>query len=163
MPAFKFRSATRGERPYLVLLHTAEVPADDEWSAYVDALSHTLALARGRVHAFVATDGGGPNAAQRQRLAHAMTRGDAITHIFTTDVVPRGILTAFRWVSRAQAAAYVPRDFPSVCEMCGLQASDVLQDFRLSASDFPEVKTLAMLERAVRETPQGNVVRLRGQ
>jgi hypothetical protein len=129
MKTLAFRSRSCANGAYLVLLHTSAPPDTNEWKAYVRAVATLLAEARGPLHAFVATDGGSPDAAQRRVLAEAFNRGNALTHVFTTDAFVRGVVTAFRWIARARAAAHSPDDFLHVCNEVGLIASEVLADF----------------------------------
>jgi hypothetical protein len=163
MAAFKFRKGSRTDHRYFVLLHTALPPEAADWDAYVEGIAQALMLANGTVHAFVASDGGGPTAAQRQKLAQAFTRGDAATHLFTSDPVPRGIVTAFAWVSRAQVKAHAPQEFPTVCHALGISPSEVAQDFAFAQDGFPRVRALDQLHAAVKLDARGKSLRPRAQ
>ena len=69
MAAFTFLRGQDAEHTFFVLLHTAAPPEAEAWSAYLDALRRNLPEGTGRTHVFVATDGGGPDLAQRRSLA----------------------------------------------------------------------------------------------
>jgi hypothetical protein len=137
---------------YLVLLHTAEEPRLEEWREYVRAVQTALDGATERVYAFVATDGGGPNATQRRLLADVVMRGGvgAQTHVFTTDLFIRSVVTAFSWIARPGASAHAPRDFAHVCRMCGVAAQEVIYEFSALQREFPRVFTLARIIEGLR-------------
>jgi hypothetical protein len=135
-----------------VLLHNQGVPHARGWNAYVDAIEKLLATSRSRVHVFVATDGGGPDPAQRRALARAFERGDALTHVFTNDVVVRGIVTAFRWIAGTRAVAHQPRDFGRVCGEAGHDSAEVLACMSAAQSDLEPVALLSELRRGALTT-----------
>jgi hypothetical protein len=158
MKTFLFRSAT-AKRPYFVLLHTEDEPEQAEWDRYVQAIGGMVSAGSERVYAFVATDGGGPNAAQRHELASVVQGSSgAVTHVFTTNSFVRGIVTAFRWIAGGRASAHHPRDFLAVCEQCNLPPAEVLADFIDAQRSFPRVRVLQRIEEAMgqqRLTGQG--------
>jgi hypothetical protein len=142
-----FRSATRAGIRFIVLLHTAAEPDLEEWNAYLRQVKAMLSVNGELVHTFVATDGGGPIAAQRKSLADVIhgSEGDLLTHVFTRDPFVRGIVTAFRWIARAKAVAHAPEEFERVCANVGLtphQVADVLQELQRT---FAPVDTLAQI------------------
>ncbi|MET0388501.1 MAG: hypothetical protein ABW321_21195 [Polyangiales bacterium] len=157
MKTLAFRSGRSStEQRYFVLAHTAVEPSQAEWDAYCQAVAGVMPEARSTVHAFVATDGGGPNPAQRRQLAAAFARGrvEGWTHVFTTDGFVRGIVTAFRWIARAHATAHVPAEFAHVCTECGLSPSHVLNDFVELQKELPRVHGIGLLEySSQRPTP----------
>ena len=150
MKTLAFRLCTTGKRPYLVLLHNEQEPDAAEWHAYVRTVRDTLATNEGRVHAFIATDGGGPNAAQRKELAQVVTQGgaDMLSHIFTKDPFIRGIVTAFRWISGARAVAHLPSAFVSACEECGHSPAEVLRELESVQNEFARVDVLQRMSEA---------------
>jgi hypothetical protein len=148
MKTLAFQRGSGSGKDYLVLLHPPEQPSSEDWTAYVNAVARALAESTGRLHAFVATDGGAPSAPQRKELAAAFARGDALTHVFTTDAFIRGVVTAFRWVSRAGAVAHHPKEFDAVCRDCGFLPADVLSDFRHVQRQLPRVIALESIERS---------------
>jgi len=145
-----FRQCSTGPLPYLVLLHNEQEPDPVEWSAYVCAVRATLAMTDGRVHAFIATDGGGPNAAQRKELARAVVaaRADLLSHIFTRDPFVRGIVTAFRWISGARAVAHPPDTFVDACEEYGHSPAEILREFERLQKEFARVDILRGISEA---------------
>lgn len=149
MKTFAFRSG-KANAPYFVLLHTEEDPEQDDWAEYVRAIGVMVASEGRHVHAFVATDGGGPNASQRQELASVVqgSRG-AVTHVFTTNSFVRGIVTAFRWVAGARALAHHPREFLEVCERCNVSPYEVLADFGAAQKSLPRIEVLDQLVGSV--------------
>jgi hypothetical protein len=154
MKTLAFRGRSGGETGYLVLLHTSEAPDPEEWRAYVREFESILSDRRRPVHAFVATDGGSPDAAQRKELAEVVMTGDALTHVFTTDAVIRGVVTAFRWIARSRAVAHLPREFPEVCAACGLVASEVMSDFNELRRSLPRVEMVARIAASMQPPAQ---------
>jgi hypothetical protein len=146
-----FRASAGPGHPFMVLLHDTRAPEPAEWKRYLDALSATVATASARVHVFIVTDGGGPNAAQRKELAAVLERGpvDALSHIFTTDAFVRGIVTAFRWIAHARAVAHHPRELAAVCADCGHAPEDVLAELATLQAAFPPVATLRVVEESI--------------
>jgi hypothetical protein len=152
-----FRRSSGPGHPFMVLLHDARVPDPLEWKSYLEALGATLAIAKAQVHVFIATDGGGPNAAQRKELAAVLERGpaDALSHIFTTDAFVRGIVTAFRWIARARAVAHTPTELALACSACRHSASDVLAELAALQESFTPVETLRLMRGEANPAPTG--------
>ena len=145
-----FRLCSTGKQPYLLLLHNEREPDAAEWHAYVRTVRATLATADRRIHAFIATDGGGPNAPQRKELAQVVSEGqaDMLSHIFTRDPFVRGIVTAFRWISGARAVAHLPNAFVRVCEESGHSPAEVLREFERMQEEFARVDVLQRISEA---------------
>ncbi|HEX5660551.1 MAG TPA: hypothetical protein VFX59_25330 [Polyangiales bacterium] len=152
MRTLAFQQGAGRGADYLILLHTSAAPDVAEWKAYVDQVGRTMSTARGVLSVFVATDGGGPNAAQRKLLTETFSRGpgDALTHVFTTSAFVRGIVTTFRWVARAPAVAHVPRDFSAVCAACALDPAAVLSDLLAVQKRFASVRIVEQIEHYYR-------------
>lgn len=144
MQTLAFQLCKSSSPRYAVLLHTAEEPRHEEWKAYVNAIQELLTGADARVYAFVVTDGGSPNALQRRMLADVVMRGKigAQTHVFTTNLLVRSVVTAFSWIAKPGATAHAPRDFMHVCRMCGLSAQEIVERFGALQRTIPKVFTL---------------------
>ncbi len=78
----------------LILVHTKDAPADDEWKAYCADARKWRAQIRGIL---VLSEGGGPNSVQRGELEAALDRPEAKTAVVTLSRVARGIVTALSW------------------------------------------------------------------
>ena len=152
MAAFTFLRGQDAEHTFFVLLHTAAPPEAEAWSAYLDALRRNLPEGTGRTHVFVATDGGGPDLTQRRSLAAVFAQRDALTHVFTTDLLVRGIVNAFRWMG-GSAIAYQPREFPRVCAVVGHSPATVLSLLDAAASALKPVAILAQMHAAFASEP----------
>ena len=142
---FTFRRGTYGTKTYFVLLHSGAVPEAHRWDAYLEAIARSLAQSASRTHIFVATDGGGPDPAQRQALARVFEQGDALTHVFTNDIVVRGIVTAFRWIAGTRAVAHQPQDFGRTCVEVGHDPAAVLACMDDAQVDMAKVAIIAQL------------------
>jgi hypothetical protein len=151
MKTLAFRRSPTAAQPYLVLVHAREAPDAQEWDAYVATVAETMTAAVGRVNVFVATDGGGPNPAQRKALADAFNNGlgDAWTHVFTTDAFVRGVVTAFNWVAKAHATAHLPSEFVNVCNECGIAPTEVMKELTAIHKTFQRVNTLVRISDEV--------------
>jgi hypothetical protein len=149
MNTLAFRSAVRSGKRFLVLLHSAAEPDMEEWNAYLREVKSALSTNGELVHAFVATDGGGPIAAQRKGLADVIhhSEGDLMTHVFTRDPFVRGIVTAFRWIARSRADAHAPEEFEQICDQVGVPAYQVAEVFAQLQRTFPPVATLAIMQK----------------
>lgn len=149
MKTLAFRSATRSGVRFFVLLHSASEPDLEEWNAYLREVKQALTASTDLVHTFVATDGGGPIAAQRKSLADVIQggAGDLLTHVFTRDPFVRGIVTAFRWIARSKAIAHAPEEFEQACGAVGLTPHQVLDVFAEAQRLFPPVDTLAQINK----------------
>lgn len=88
-----------------VLAHGDTTPSDSDWTAWVQAYSGYLR--EGVRELLVVTSGGGPNAAQRKQLTHAINAFDREvapklrTAICSSSSLARGIMTAIVWLTRA--------------------------------------------------------------
>jgi hypothetical protein len=151
MTSFAFRPSTETGHSYFVLLHTVDAPDAATWNQYVGALAAVIAQSKTAVQVFAATDGGGPGPGQRRALAavFAQDQRGAITHVFTTSTVTRGIVTAFHWVARTRAVAHLPSDFPAICARCRIPARAVFNDLLRLQALLPPVALLRDIERAV--------------
>jgi hypothetical protein len=156
MRTLAFQTCSSSDTAYVVLIHTAEAPDVAEWRENVQAVDTAVSQATKLIHAFVVTDGGSPDAAQRKLISDVVTRGvGAQTHVFTTDVFIRGVVTAFSWIIRSAAVAHAPKDFSAVCRQCGLSPQDVISGFARAQQSLPRVLTL---ERMIESTLPGTRV-----
>jgi hypothetical protein len=156
MKTLAFRQGSTAEKTYFVLLHTAAAADEAEWQAYVHAVRTAVLASATEIHVFIATDGGGPDAAQRRDLAAVVARGshDTLTHVFTNDAFVRAVVAAFRWIAGARAFAYAPLEFSSVCGRCGFSHVDILKSFADVQESLPRVTTL---RRIVEQAPRFRV------
>ena len=138
----------------MVLLHTRQPPEMAEWQAYLLELGKVLREERLQVHIFVATDGGGPNARQRKDLAQILVPANGLTHVFTADAMVRGIVTAFRWISRAGAVAHAPEEFRTAVWDCGLVPEDVLHTMVAESHSLPPIHVLSDIRATVEPNAQ---------
>jgi hypothetical protein len=150
LKTLSFAHSTAGPL-YFVLLHTPAEPDPEEWSAYLRVLRNKVTPEAKPVHVFVATDGGGPNAAQRQDLAHLADRPDRgpVMHVFTNETFARVIVSAFTWIAGARATAHAPAEFPAVCTELGLSPADVLFDLIVAERAIPKTRVMRFMNDAV--------------
>jgi hypothetical protein len=96
--------------PYIVCVHGAENPTDDEWYAlmsaqYQHALRHNDTQDKARVLVFTA--GGVPNAPQRAALNKVAQTFRTKSALLTSSAIARAIGTALRWFD-AQLGIFGP-------------------------------------------------------
>lgn len=139
-----FRACSVEGQRYLVLLHTSAPPTDEEWTAYLETVGDHLTGEAARLHAIVATDGGGPSANQRKQLAALLPKGEEtlVTHVFTTSVAVRGNVNAFNGLVHAGAVAHDPAEFPSMCESLGFNPRTLLRELIETQKAFPPIGVL---------------------
>ncbi|MBX7195973.1 MAG: hypothetical protein K1X94_28215 [Sandaracinaceae bacterium] len=124
----------------LVLVHGRDAPRDDEWRDWVRTV---LEFKGGHPRICVRTHGGGPNAKQRQVIAHSSIEKfgrPASTAVVTDSVVIRGMITAFHWlVPSGDIRAFAPQALP-----------DALDHLSVPRPFHPTVlETIRRLEREV--------------
>lgn len=80
---------------FVVTVHTAESPSDEEWARYVSGADAYQPLRDQRI--LVVSDGGAPNGTQRQQLIDLLDNARVPTAILTTSWLMRGAGAAVRW------------------------------------------------------------------
>src|SRR5450432_2876646 len=85
-----------------ICYHTAENPTDGEWDKMLTLFLGSLPTMRG---VLIFSDGGGPNIAQRERLAE-MIKLIPRTAMVTDSRVARGIMTALSWLGVTQSKTF---------------------------------------------------------
>jgi hypothetical protein len=89
----------------LVVVHTDQPPAADEWRAFLMEIGTFEDIAACPV--LVYSEGGGPNALQRAALSEVLDGRPALTSIVTPSLAVRGIATAVSWFNR-RLKAFAP-------------------------------------------------------
>jgi hypothetical protein len=120
-------STIEHERFWVVLwLHTDVDPPPSEWDATVArlvGLRQTRRLAVERIRQLVISDGGAPNAFQRNRLIRDLHEGlpckSAVVTTALSNPIKRGIATALSWVNPA-IRFYEPPRFREALEYLDL-------------------------------------------
>ena len=115
-------------RDLIVGVYSGDSPSDDEWNAYVDALRPHAASA---MPVLTVSDGGGPNAGQRQRLLANYTREqNKRLHVaVVSDAMSiYGVVTAISWFNSNVKAFKVA------------SIDDALAHLELKRERFPVVK-----------------------
>jgi hypothetical protein len=85
------------EGDIMIVLHTANPPAEVEWTTWLSALRW---IPKERMKLLIFTDGGTPNTLQRGSMLDLM--GDAHPPVAVVSAVPavRGVVTAMSWFNR---------------------------------------------------------------
>ena len=141
---------TDREAPYLIVLHTAQAPDAEEWRNCIAAGEAAAATARGTLHAFVITDGGGPDSKQRKELAKAIA-GLGVhlsAHVFTNSARVRGISTALRWMNLSTPDVYRPGEFAALCADVRVSPSHVLRECFALQAELPPIALLEQIAAA---------------
>ena len=79
----------------VVTVHTAEVPSDEDWAAYMSQVDAYLPLEDQRV--LVISAGGGPNGKQRKMMIDALNGARVPVAIITNSLLMRGAGVAVSW------------------------------------------------------------------
>ncbi|MBL9106518.1 MAG: hypothetical protein JNL82_36680 [Myxococcales bacterium] len=84
------------KRQVVILVHSKDAPADDEWEEYIRDVRTWAPTIRA---VLVISEGGGPNSLQREQMEHALDRErfKGKTAVVTLSRVARGIVTALSW------------------------------------------------------------------
>lgn len=80
---------------FVVTVHSALEPSDEEWGRYLGGVCDHLPLEEQRI--LVVSGGGAPNAAQRRELVQILDGARAPTAILTASWLMRGAGTAVSW------------------------------------------------------------------
>lgn len=109
-------------------LHRRAPPSDEDWTEYIVAIESAMAACGNvpeRVRGLSISDGGGPNAKQREMVKallkrHGRSRG--VVSIVTADPVGRGIIKALSWFN-PDTRAFTPREMPEALDYLQLTPS----------------------------------------
>jgi hypothetical protein len=93
------------EGAIVIVVENAISPTVEEWNAYCAKVEATLHRTKPRGIAL--TDGGGPNAAQRNQINELLAGREAPSAVVTDSLMVRGIVTALSWFNK-QTAAFSP-------------------------------------------------------
>ncbi len=138
----------------IVAVHNEEPPADEEWIPYIN-FANTREGQR-VVLSVVYSDGGVPNASQRQRMFDAKQSRSVPSVVISSSVVARGIITALGWLGKSNITACAPDD------LARLEALTALDRPRLHALLIRIVRLkLALVNEALPDfVPFGEAARL---
>lgn len=106
-------------------LHRREAPTDREWSEYLETLRVAMVALGGDkrgIRGFSISDGGGPNAAQREQVNEFMRRytgSRGTISIVTSNPFVRGIITALR-LFNPHARGFAPSELDAAIDYLGL-------------------------------------------
>ncbi|MEM7157467.1 MAG: STAS/SEC14 domain-containing protein [Myxococcota bacterium] len=135
---------------WVLLVHGADPPNDDEWARYADVL-RDAANSSGR-GLLALTDGVGPNALQRKQVSDVKMRGA----IVTLSRVARGIVTALGWVG-VEIKAFPPEDLEDALDYLEIDAQlrlpmrRRLAEMRLELAGEDPAPASTMTESALQE------------
>ena len=120
----------------IVVVHTSEPPSDDEWSRYAREVEELLSRsAPEEVRTVVFTDGGGPNPAQRRRLAEIEGWSAVRVSVVSSSAAARAIVNAFSWFN-PRMKAFLPVAVGAALRHLGLAPDEesrvwrTLEEFR---------------------------------
>jgi hypothetical protein len=145
---FSFHETLQNRRPIVVLLHGRQKPEAERWAMYLHMLRNSYRPDLGPLTVFVVTDGGGPDAGQRKALSTMFHDGAADTHVFSTDVVVRGIVTALHWLG-SSIVAHHPAEFSAVCKKSGHSANHVLEMLDKAQVGAHPNRTLHVMRKSI--------------
>jgi hypothetical protein len=155
-------SASDGSMQVVVSLHRVEEPTDAEWSEYLEALSNAMIALKGDsrgIRGLSVSDGGGPNAKQRERLNNFMRRytdGHGTVAIVTANYIVRAIIKALS-LFNPQARSFSPEELPAAIDYLGLSVEQRAEfEFTLNQAllSFPLTTVRAKRYRMRSDAPR---------
>jgi hypothetical protein len=111
----------------VVTVHTAEVPSDEDWNAYMAQVDAYLPLQDQRV--LVVSAGGGPNGKQRKMMIDALNGARVPVAIITNSLVMRGAGIAVSWFNPS-LKVLGPEDLDAAVEYLGLTTWERVESAR---------------------------------
>lgn len=108
-------------------------PAPSDWNAYVAAIQAEAkrGASLGQIRTLVFSDGGGPNAAQREVASELRLGRSCPQAIVTTSGITRAAITALR-IWNPHRRAFAPRDTGAALEFLGVPEIKFQQILRLA-------------------------------
>lgn len=111
----------------VVTVHTAAVPSDEDWNAYMAQVDAYLPLEDQRV--LVVSAGGGPNGKQRKMMVDALNGARVPVAIITTSLLMRGAGVAVSWFNPS-LKVLGPEDLDAAVEYLGLTTWERVESAR---------------------------------
>lgn len=111
----------------VVTVHTAEVPSDEDWAAYMSQVDAYLPLEDQRV--LVISAGGGPNGKQRKMMIDALNGARVPVAIITNSLLMRGAGIAVSWFNPS-LKVLGPGDLDAAVEYLGLTTWERVESAR---------------------------------
>jgi hypothetical protein len=107
----------------LLVLHTAALPTDEEWRAYLD----TIANMQNHVRQLVFTDGGGPTTNQRAALVEVLRDKINTGSVISSNRIIRHVVTAINWLGPHNVRSFAPHELDRALEHLGVLESEVAE------------------------------------
>lgn len=111
----------------VVTVHTAAVPSDEDWDAYMAQVDAFLPLQDQRV--LVVSAGGGPNGKQRKMMIDALNGARVPVAIITNSLLMRGAGIAVSWFNPS-LKVLGPGDLDAAVEYLGLTTWERVESAR---------------------------------
>jgi hypothetical protein len=115
----------------VLVLHNSESPDDNAWGAYIQQCMEAGRIANGdyrRIKNLVFTDGGGPNATQRQQSIDALQKFTGVKEskvaVVTNSMIARGIITVASWMNMT-VKAFSPEKAEDAGRFLGIPAEQM--------------------------------------
>jgi hypothetical protein len=118
-------SSCGGTLQVVISLHRQDAPKAEEWYEYMQALAIAMVALKGDksgIRGLSISDGGGPNAKQRDQINEFMrqfTGGRGTISIVTANPIVRGIIKALSWFN-PQARGFAPDELDEAIDYLGL-------------------------------------------
>lgn len=132
-------SSCGGTLQVVISLHRQDAPSAEEWYEYMQALAIAMVALKGDksgIRGLSISDGGGPNAKQRDEINEFMrqfTGGRGTISIVTANPIVRGIIKALSWFN-PQARGFAPDDLNEAIDYLGLTA-DQRSEFEFTLNE----------------------------
>jgi hypothetical protein len=107
-------------RAVVLVVHDSNSPSDEEWDEYCRNIGECLKDPAGAGIAL--TDGGAPNAAQRERVRLQLAGRTPRSAVVSPSLLVRGVVTALRWYN-PHTVAFSPANIRDAFHFLGLTSS----------------------------------------
>lgn len=105
------------------VLHTGAMPTEEEWASYMVTCRR---VPMERMRSFIITDGGSPNAKQRQEVNDNLKGRKSIAAVVSGSAMVRGVVTALTWFN-AGIKVFSPEESVAALKYLGLDKREDLE------------------------------------
>jgi hypothetical protein len=106
----------------VVVVQNDIAPTNEEWDIYLENIGNCRD--EGNASGVAFTDGGTPNALQRQRVNDALCGRRACSAVVSNSIAVRSVITALRWFN-PETAAFSGRNVASALRFAGVEGGRV--------------------------------------
>jgi hypothetical protein len=106
---------------FLLVLHTDNLPSDDEWRSYINSIAKMPT----RVRQLVFTDGGGPTSKQRAELNEVLRSKLNTGSVISSNRMIRYVVAAVNWLGAHNVRSFAPNELKNAMQYIGVTDEEV--------------------------------------